>query len=155
MNQRIRIWSAAACGAALAVALAGCAAGSPAASRVAATPAAVSPATPATSPAMTSQATPPAASTPSATASVLVSKGDKVSTATCTSEFCAYVVVTTSGFTGPVSCSVSQRQETFGVAWTQGASEKKQSPNYYGFPGFPVTVTCSTTGQSASGSLTW
>jgi hypothetical protein len=54
-----------------------------------------------------------------------------------------------------VTCSVAGPEGKFGVTWPQGASETKQSPNYYGYPGTLVSVTCSANGQSAVGSLTW
>lgn len=88
---------------------------------------------------------------------VTVSKGasavgvkDKNGVVQCSHSSCAYIVATTANFSAGVSCSVG-----FGIDWTQGANESKQSPNYYGYPKSSVTVTCSGGGQTASGSITW
>lgn len=85
----------------------------------------------------------------------MVTKGDKANAANCSAASCAHVSAKTAGFTGAVTCSVADSESAFGVTWQQGASETKQSPNYYGYPGNIVSVTCSANGQTAVGSLTW
>ena len=98
-----------------------------------------------------------AAATPTISPSVTVARGASAEGQPgCSSSFCAYVAATTAGFADDVSCSVVSEQGSEGfVVWTQGPSETKQSPNYYGYPDSTVTVTCTGGGQSASGSLTW
>lgn len=99
-----------------------------------------------------------AAATPTISPSVTVARGTSAEGQPgCSSSFCAYVAATTAGFADDdVSCSVVSDQGSEGfVVWTQGPSETKQSPNYYGYPDSTVTVTCTGGGQSASGSLTW
>lgn len=119
-------------------------------------------------PAMTPQATVRAAAASASTSvtasvskesesTVTVSKGSSaVGQPGCTAASCAYIVATTAGFSGTVTCSPDSTNGKVGwVTWTQGPNEKKQSPDYYGYPSTQVTVTCTGGGQSASGSITW
>ena len=98
-----------------------------------------------------------ATATPTVPPSVTVARGASAEGQPgCSSSLCAYVAATTAGFAADVSCSVDSEKGSGGfVAWTQGPAETMQSPNYYGYPGSSVTVTCTGGGQSASGSLTW
>lgn len=83
---------------------------------------------------------------------VTVSKGAKVSTSTCSTSSCAYIVAATANFNTSVTCSVGG----WGYSWTQGGNATAtSSPNYYGYPGTTVTVTCSGGGQTATGSMVW
>lgn len=81
--------------------------------------------------------------------SVSVSKGASAQGQPgCGSSYCYYVRATTANFTSGVTCTVNYAG---GVSWTQGANEAIQSPNYYGYPGTVVVVTC----NGVSGTLTW
>jgi hypothetical protein len=75
----------------------------------------------------------------------------------CDSSACYYIVATTANFTSGVSCSVSTQTPSTGYrSWTQGANAAVQSPNYYGWPGQWVRVTCTDgQGHSATGQITW
>jgi large repetitive protein len=73
--------------------------------------------------------------------------------AVCVSSSCAYIRVTTANFPGPVTCTFDS--ERGNVGWLQnrawGANESKDSPNWYGYTGTWVRVTC----NGVSGQMTW
>lgn len=119
----------------------------------------VSPSTPVASTSTTIHEGPAPSSAPTTSTSiptVTVTKGEPVSTPSCTHASCAYIAAATAGFPGEVTCSVDSQMGNEGfVPWTQAAVENRQSPNFYGYPDTTVTVTCTGGGQSASGSITW
>lgn len=86
--------------------------------------------------------------------SVTVLKGaSAVGLPGCTHSSCAYIKATTANFGGNVTCTANSQNGNSGwLSWTQGPNETKQSPNYYGFPGTWVTVTC---GGITSPAFTW
>jgi hypothetical protein len=90
--------------------------------------------------------------------SVSVSKGaSAVGRSGCSDPSCAFIVATTANFTSNVSCTANSREGSGGFfSWTQGANATRQSPDYYGYPGGWVSVTCTDgQGHSATGRLTW
>lgn len=90
--------------------------------------------------------------------SVTVSKGASAQGYPgCSSSACRFIVATTTNFTSNVTCSPNSQHGTGGfVNWTQGANESHQSPDYYGWPGEWVRVTCTDgQGHSATGQITW
>jgi hypothetical protein len=75
----------------------------------------------------------------------------------CTSSACYYISAKTANFTSNVTCSADTQSGNSGfMTWTQGPNATKQSPNYFGYPGQWVKVTC-IDGQShsASDTITW
>ena len=93
---------------------------------------------------------------------VSVSKGTGHNSTTCTSVYCAWVVVSTANFNSNVTCWISSDQmgppgSAGGYySWPQGGNESnRQSPNYYGWPGKTIGVTCYNSTQTATGYITW
>jgi hypothetical protein len=72
---------------------------------------------------------------------------------TCDVSSCAYIRVTTANFSGPVTCTFDSQDGNGGFVQTRpyGANESKDSPNWFGFSGHWVRVTCG----GVSGQLTW
>jgi hypothetical protein len=70
----------------------------------------------------------------------------------CTDPSCAYVHVQTANFPGSVTCSFDSTHGSGGwYPGTWGANQSKDSGNWFGYPGYVVTVTCG----GVSGSVTW
>ncbi|MEU0880523.1 Ig-like domain-containing protein [Lentzea sp. NPDC005914] len=100
------------------------------------------------------QATPPPPPPPTVT----VSKGSPCGsggcsgTGVCTSNACAYIVVQTANFTGNVTCTFNSDHGPVGfVNENFGPNERRQTRNYYGYPGEQVYVTCG----GVQGSFRW
>ena len=74
--------------------------------------------------------------------SVTVTRGAQHNSPTCTVSWCAYLVVTTKGFTGSVQCRISDSDMygAWGSGWTQGGNERNVPGQYYG--GRSISVTC-------------
>jgi hypothetical protein len=89
-------------------------------------------------------------STPANPPTVTVSKGGACSagttcaqSGTCTNSSCAYIRVQTANFPGRVTCSFDSDHGNSGfVNSGYGANETRDSPDWYGFPGTNVYVTC-------------
>ncbi|MFC3897724.1 Ig-like domain-containing protein [Lentzea rhizosphaerae] len=101
------------------------------------------------------QATPPPPPPPP---SVTVSKGAPcgaggcAGTGVCTSNACAYIVVQTANFTSNVTCTFNSDHGPVGfVNENFGPNERRQTRNYYGYPGEQVYVTCG----GVQGSFRW
>ena len=71
----------------------------------------------------------------------------------CSSPSCAYIHVETRFFTSSVSCTFDSQDGNRGFVQgrTWGASESKDSLNWYGYPGQWVRVTCG----GVTGQMTW
>lgn len=73
-------------------------------------------------------------------------------TGVCTSSACAYIVVQTANFTGNVTCTFNSDHGPVGfVNENFGPNERRQTRNYYGYPGERVYVTCG----GVQGSVVW
>jgi hypothetical protein len=76
----------------------------------------------------------------------------------CTDPSCRYIVATTSNFPASVTCHITAANPggTDGfLSWSQAGNETKQSPNYYGWSGGTVSVTCGGGGKSDDASIKW
>lgn len=94
------------------------------------------------------------ATTPPPPATVGVSKGaSAVGQPGCSDASCRYIVATTANFPGTATCHISNATGgTAGfISWTQGGNQTKQSPDYFGWPGGFVEVTCTSGGTTAVG----
>lgn len=95
---------------------------------------------------------------PPPSATVSLSKGaSAVGQPNCDTASCRFVVATTANFTSNVNCSIDTQQGNAGlVSWQQGPNQTRQTPNYFGYPGNWVRVTCTDgQGHSATGQMTW
>jgi hypothetical protein len=96
------------------------------------------------------------ATTPPPPATVGVSKGaTAVGQPGCSDPSCTYIVATTANFPGTATCHISNATGgTAGfISWTQGGTATKQSPDYFGWPGGFVEVTCTSGGTTAVGRI--
>ncbi|WP_051451648.1 fibronectin type III domain-containing protein [Actinospica robiniae] len=101
-------------------------------------------------------------STPAPPATVTVSRGAGCgggggsacggTSGSCSDSSCGYVHVQTANFSGSVTCSfTSTHGGSFGGSESYGANQSKDANDYFGYPGYTVTVTCG----GVSGSYVW
>ncbi|MEU7482116.1 Ig-like domain-containing protein [Lentzea sp. NPDC042327] len=100
------------------------------------------------------QATPPPPPPPTVTVSkgAACGAGGCNGSGVCTSSACAYVVVQTANFSSSVTCTFNSDHGPVGfVNENFGPNERRQTRNYYGYPGEQVYVTCG----GVQGSFRW
>jgi hypothetical protein len=94
------------------------------------------------------------ATTPPPPATVTVSQGGACGSACsahCADPSCAFIHVQTANFGGSVSCSFDSTHGGGFVDQTFGPNVSEDSYNYFGYPGYTVTVDC----DNVYGSYTW
>ena len=89
---------------------------------------------------------------------VAVARGGSHTGPGCSSSACEWVKTTTRDFTSTVNCSITAAYPDTGgfLPWSQGANSTNSRPNYYGWAGHSIQVTCvDGQGHSATGSTVW